>query len=48
MIWSAITGSARLMLEAESPPSYVTAVRREVQEIILVYVKPMMLNGSKA
>jgi AcrR family transcriptional regulator len=48
MIWSAITGVARLVLEAERPPNYVTAVRREVQEMILAYIKPMMLNGSKA
>jgi len=48
MIWSAITGAAHLVLEAERPPSFVASVQREVNEMILAYVKPMMLNGSIA
>ncbi len=46
MIWGAITGAARSVLEAGAPQTYVVAVRREVQEMILAYVRPMMLNGS--
>ncbi len=46
MIWSAITGAARSVLEAGRPQTYVAAVRREVQDMILAYVRPMMLNGS--
>ena len=45
MIWSAITGAARLLLETGSSQAYVTAVRREVQEMILAYVRPMLWNG---
>ncbi len=45
MIWGAITGAARLVLETGSSQAYVTAVRREVQEMILAYVRPMLWNG---
>ncbi len=45
MIWSAITGAARLVLETGSSQAYVTAVRREVQEMIVAYVRPMLWNG---
>ncbi len=45
MIWGAITGAARLVLETGSCQAYVTAVRREVQEMILAYVRPMLWNG---
>jgi hypothetical protein len=46
MIWSAITGAARSVLEAERSQTYVIAVQRQVQEMILAYVRQMMLNGS--
>ena len=46
MIWSAIMGAARSVLEAGRPQTYVAAVRREVQAMILAYVRPMVLNGS--
>ena len=46
MIWSTITGAARSVLEAGRPQTYVAAVRRQVQDMILAYVRPMMLNGS--
>jgi AcrR family transcriptional regulator len=46
MIWSAMTGAARSVLEAERSQTYVIAVQRQVQEMILAYVSQMMWNGS--
>jgi AcrR family transcriptional regulator len=46
MIWSAITGGGRSMLEAERSQPHGRAVQREVQQMILAYIKPMMLSIS--
>jgi hypothetical protein len=46
MIWSAISGAARLFLEFERSQPYVGSVLREVKEMILAYVKPIIVNAS--